>query len=172
MGTLEWPWQYSFPPFFTIQPNEETRKKQLDAWKSLVLEYHRSEKLYVLDLREAETSPLFNNASISRKLSTEGILIVLEALQRGGRADPLNKERTRWHIYWHSLAEWGSIIYSWIQESGQLNSVCTLYEIAHTPDQEFTNIDSDVLIKIIKVLEKQNKAELIMFDGNSGVKFF
>ena len=28
-------WQVSFPPFYTLQKNEETRKKQLDAWSSL-----------------------------------------------------------------------------------------------------------------------------------------
>ena len=35
-------WQLSFPPFYTLQKNEETRKKQLDAWSSLgEIEDHR-----------------------------------------------------------------------------------------------------------------------------------
>ncbi len=32
-----WPWQFSFPPFFTLQPNEDTRRKQTDAWCQHVL---------------------------------------------------------------------------------------------------------------------------------------
>ena len=33
----EFPWQHSFPPFYTLQPHQETRRKQLDAWRSIVL---------------------------------------------------------------------------------------------------------------------------------------
>ena len=59
---MDWPWQYSFPPFFTIQvsnhvlinlilslipddcssllqPHSATRAKQLEAWRHLVLNY-------------------------------------------------------------------------------------------------------------------------------------
>ncbi|KAL1416444.1 hypothetical protein MTO96_000725 [Rhipicephalus appendiculatus] len=28
---FEWPWQYGFPPFFTLQPTLATREKQLEA---------------------------------------------------------------------------------------------------------------------------------------------
>lgn len=51
-----------------MQPNLETRSKQLEAWKSLVLEYHRISRQAVLDIAEAERSPLFNNNSIKRIL--------------------------------------------------------------------------------------------------------
>ena len=33
----EFPWQHSFPPFFTLQPHQETQRKQLDAWQTIVL---------------------------------------------------------------------------------------------------------------------------------------
>ena len=60
---MDWPWQYSFPPFFTIQvsgpglviyslpnkstadnnfltqPHSATKAKQLEAWRHLVLNY-------------------------------------------------------------------------------------------------------------------------------------
>lgn len=42
--------------------------KQLAAWKSLVLEYHRITKQGVIDIREVHSSPLFNNAAINRIL--------------------------------------------------------------------------------------------------------
>ena len=64
-ASFQWPWQYDFPPFFTVQPNTDTRRKQLDAWCDLVLAYHRSTKTYLLDTNEAQSSPLFNNSKIN-----------------------------------------------------------------------------------------------------------
>lgn len=64
---FQWPWQYSFPPFFTIQPNSDTRQKQLEAWCALVLNYHKSQKLYILDVGEAYDKPLFFNQKINSK---------------------------------------------------------------------------------------------------------
>uniref|UniRef100_A0A1B6C7Q5 Vacuolar protein-sorting-associated protein 25 n=1 Tax=Clastoptera arizonana TaxID=38151 RepID=A0A1B6C7Q5_9HEMI len=172
MTQMEWPWQYSFPPFFTIQPNVETRKKQLEAWRFLVLEFYRVNKLYILDVREAERLPLFNNSSINRKLSSEGIITVLNTLEKTKNAEPVDKSRTRWFVYWHTLVEWADIIYNWAKDSGQINSVCTLFEIKNTTDTEFSGLNQDVLVKVLKVLETQKKAELIMFGENEGVKFF
>ena len=62
---FQWPWQYEFPPFFTVQPNTDTRRKQLDAWCDLVLAYHRVTKSYLLDVNEALSSPLFFNSKIN-----------------------------------------------------------------------------------------------------------
>lgn len=172
MSEIQWPWQYNFPPFFTLQPNEETRKKQLDAWRSLVLEYHKSSKSCILDVQEADGSPLFFNAVISRKLSPEGINAVLEFLQKNGNAEPLDKTKVRWLILWHTLAEWADIIYQHAQENGLVNSVCTFYELVNTPDKEFTGLSQEVLIKVLEKLQDDEKAELIISNDISGVKFF
>lgn len=64
-ASFQWPWQYEFPPFFTVQPNTDTRSKQLDAWCDLVLSYHRATKTYLLDVNEAQSSPLFYNSKIN-----------------------------------------------------------------------------------------------------------
>jgi len=50
--------------FARLQPNLDTRQKQIDAWTSLVLAYHRHHKKYTLDVTEIQSSPLFNNTSI------------------------------------------------------------------------------------------------------------
>ena len=67
-SVFEWPWQYSFPPFFTIQPNSDTREKQLEAWCNLVLSYCKYTRDYVLDVKAVVNSPLFNNQSINHIL--------------------------------------------------------------------------------------------------------
>ncbi|XP_050433244.1 vacuolar protein-sorting-associated protein 25 [Adelges cooleyi] len=173
MSEIQWPWQYNFPPFFTIQPNAETRKKQLDAWRTLLLDYCRTQKINTIDVREGDRLAVFNNATISRKLSPEAITTVLESLQKTGNAEPLDKSKTRWHVFWHTLDEWASIVYKWAQDNAMLNSVCTFYEIA-TNDScgEVNGIEDSVLIKVLKILERQQRAEILTLDGGSGVKFF
>lgn len=104
MDSFQWPWQYNFPPFFTIQPNSDTKHKQVDAWCELVLNYHKEMKSYVFDINEAYGTPLFNNEKINSesisvcnniyiilyyfvligKLSIDGINTVLEALHARG----------------------------------------------------------------------------------------
>lgn len=53
---------------FSLQPNVDTRQKQLAAWCSLALSYCRHHKLYTLDVLEAQESPVFNNKKIERIL--------------------------------------------------------------------------------------------------------
>jgi hypothetical protein len=59
---------YSVPklcPFLCrIQLHNETRTKQIAAWRNLVLDYHRLTKQCLLDIREAQRTSLFNNTAI------------------------------------------------------------------------------------------------------------
>ncbi|KAG8226091.1 hypothetical protein J437_LFUL006398 [Ladona fulva] len=171
MAEVDWPWQYDFPPFFTIQPHLETQNKQIKAWQSLILDYFKNTKSYVLDVRESQNSPLFNNAKINRILFdifhefAEPLFICKSGL---------SFYNNRWYIYWHTPEEWGSMIYEWIQSNGMVNTVCTLYELVsgdNTVGEEFYGLDVDLLLKALRTLEHKKKAEIIMFDGNEGVKF-
>ncbi|XP_063549006.1 vacuolar protein-sorting-associated protein 25 isoform X2 [Cydia strobilella] len=175
MSEISWPWQYNFPPFFTIQLHSETRTKQLEAWQHLIADYLKTTKQSTIDIREAQNSPLFNNQSINRKLSQESILVVLEYMGKMGQAAPLDKSKNVWEVYWHSLDEWGNIVYSWASSNGMNNSVCTLFELRegeNTVDEEFHGLDMTILIKALKTLEAKGKCELMEFDDNQGVKFF
>lgn len=50
-------------------------------------------------------------------------------MMRNGKASPTDKNKNVWEIYWHSLDEWGNMIYNWACENGMNNSVCTLFEL-------------------------------------------
>lgn len=55
------------------------------------------------------------------------------------------------------------------------NTVVTLYELSQGEDaknQDFFGMDQEVLIKVLQVLQKQGKCELILDDEMQGVKFF
>lgn len=59
-------------------------------------------------------------------------------MAKTGRAAPIDKSRNVWEVYWHSLDEWGNLIYSWACNSGMNNTVCTLFELRegdNTADQ-------------------------------------
>uniref|UniRef100_H2ZVP6 Vacuolar protein-sorting-associated protein 25 n=1 Tax=Latimeria chalumnae TaxID=7897 RepID=H2ZVP6_LATCH len=139
--SFEWPWQYNFPPFFTLQPNVDTWQKQLTAWCSLILSYCRHHKLYALTVMEAQESPLFNNKKMQRKLSMETILVVLEELRKkgyliSGNLEWLDKNKTSCLIMWRRPEEWGKVIYQWVSKNGMTNSVFTLYELTNGDDTE------------------------------------
>ena len=69
----------------SLQPNLETRKKQIDAWCSLVLSYHRHHRVYKLDVVEAQNSALFHNKAIARKLTPDAIYVILDELRKRGK---------------------------------------------------------------------------------------
>lgn len=149
--------------YFRLQPHADTRAKQIAGWKSLMLEYYRNTKQSIVDVRELHTNPLFHNTNINRilllnyteicsyaniqttirkifnniiigQLSSEAVLLILEELAKSGNACPLDKTKQRWLVYWHTLEEWGDIIYNWAQENGFVGSVCTLFELTQGED--------------------------------------
>lgn len=138
-----------------------------------MLKYFKYKNQAVLNI--GDDSELWSNESINRKMGADGKLLILEELQKKQNAQPLDKKRTQWEIYWHTLDEWASLIHNWAVENGQTNTVCTLFELTNgdnTDTEEFYGLDQGVLVKALKVLESRGKCELIMFDDNQGVKFF
>lgn len=189
---MEFPWHYNFPPFFTIQPNEDTRKKQLDAWCDLVLGYCKQKRIFKLDIVDSLSSELFSNKKIDRKCSPELVTMIIDELVRRQRAewyDPSTQpsppkksapqpSRKSCLIYWNSLDEWAKLIYEYVNRSGLQNTVCTFYELTESDDsrrEPFHKIDPIVLRKALSLLQQQRKAEMFGLDGDvehQGVKFF
>ncbi|KAM7030077.1 PREDICTED: vacuolar protein-sorting-associated protein 25 [Sturnus vulgaris] len=170
-----WPWQYSFPPFFTLQPNGETRQKQLAAWCALALAYSQQHRLPAMTVREAQDIPLFANHRLQRKLPLESIQVVLEELRKNGNLEWLDKNKTSFLIMWKRPEEWGKLIYQWVSKNGLTNSVFTLYELASgddTENEEFHGLDEATLLRALQALQQEHKAEIITLDDGRGVKFF
>ncbi len=84
----------------SLQPNLDTRRKQLDAWCSLVLDYCRLKKVCTFDVNDASKFPPFSNAKINRmsfvdwyrliffylgQLDSNFIQVLLEELRSRGR---------------------------------------------------------------------------------------
>ena len=158
---------------FRIQPHSKTRERQLSTWADLVQNYQKYRNQALINI--TEETPLFYNESIKRKLPLDGIILVLEELSKIGHSSPVDKNKTQWEIYWHTLDEWGNIIYDWATENGMTNTVCTIFELIegeNSVGQEFHGLDQSVIIKALKILEDKGKCELMLFDDSEGVKFF
>jgi len=203
VGEFVYPDYFDLPPFFTIQPVLNTKKKQFEMWRDLILQYFRVKKLYELDINEP--CDIFTNEKINRKLSVDGIREIVQYLIDEGYGEWKKHSKDCARIYWRKPTEWASIIYKWVRvilkflwegnwgirlgrklidyysykvlESGLNDTVCTLYELREgesAEGQEFYGLDNGTLIKALRVLEKDKKAQI--FKGNDagsfGVKFF
>ena len=76
-------WQLSFPPFYTLQPHADTRRKQLDTWTRIVLDHCRANRLTSVntdELASAASGP-FVNEEIKRRASGDLLNAIWEDLE-------------------------------------------------------------------------------------------
>jgi len=173
------PSYFNLPPFFTLQPVLNTRQKQLQMWNDLILGFMRHTKAYELDVSEAAASahPLFHNDKINRRLKPDTIRTIFEYIVSQGHGEWLDKGKSRLLILWRTPEEWGSLLYKWISDNGQTDTVLTVWELLNGDNavgQDWQGLDSRIMVKALGTLEKQGKAEVFSAgsDQNLGVKFF
>lgn len=175
MSTFTWPWEYQFPPFFTIQPNLETRKAQLESWRSLILDFCQHHGIHQLHIRDWLNKPPFCNETIDRRLSLESIKIIVNSLVEKKFAEWVRgKDQETCIIYSRPPDGWAQIIYDYVKENSLHNTILTFYELLEgdsTKGREFHQLDEVVFLKALKILEKSGKAAIIEMDGIKGVKF-
>ncbi|ODV85356.1 hypothetical protein CANARDRAFT_7476 [[Candida] arabinofermentans NRRL YB-2248] len=121
---------------------------------------------------------IFKNDKIERYAKSDFILDIINHMIKNGKCEWIdaNNHKFGLFIYWYTLEEWADKLYDWIDNTGQNNTVLTLYEIRKselTENQEFNNINLNLLIKILEILVKLNKALILKDDSGSivGVKF-
>ncbi|GAB1315760.1 hypothetical protein MFIFM68171_05970 [Madurella fahalii] len=217
-SSFSFPPEYSFPPFFTRQTNLTTHHAQLTKWAALVLAYCRHHRILKLSLSgsgtttlpssaaaaaaaaaaqhkdqaELDTTELFHNRRINRRLSLADIKEVIEFLRKDGRAEYYagggggisssgeggggagGGGDVVW-VYWRTPEEWASLVEGWVEATGQRGSVLTVYELVEgdgTLGEEFHGLDQELLLKALNVLVKRGKAQVFGQEESRGVKFF
>ena len=141
------------------------------------MEYTRFKKQNLVVLSEIGESEVFNNKKIGRKFGKEEIRKVFDDLEKRGNGEWTSTEKEKFTVLWRSIAEWSKLIYNWAKNTGQINSVCTFYQLQEdeeTVGEEFHGLETELLTKALQFLEKEGKAQL--FQGNEsselGIKFF
>ncbi|KAB8349470.1 hypothetical protein FH972_023497 [Carpinus fangiana] len=183
-----YPPQYSFPPFYTLQPNLTTRASQLSSWSGLILAYaaHANPRLY----RLTPAHSIFTNTALRRTLAPTDARLVLAHMVEHGRAawtDPTAATKARkagagsdggggevW-LYWRTPEEWAQQLGSWVEATGQRNTVLTLYELLEgdaTSREEFHGLPVEVAKSAVAVLVRRGRAQMLGEGDGVGVKFF
>ncbi|KAI9829840.1 MAG: hypothetical protein M1826_005417 [Phylliscum demangeonii] len=179
---------HSFPPFYTLQPNEGTLAVQLASWSSIIQRYCRHQRLYQLSVTDAVATELFTPRALGgKRLAAADARQVLRFMwQReksaepvavggsgggGGRAEAANV----WWVWWRPVEEWARLVEEWVEATGQRNTVLTLYELTEgegTRGTELHGLHPDVLLKALAVLARKGKAQVFGAEEQLGVKFF
>lgn len=127
---------YNFPPFFTPQPNTNTRHSQLQKWSVLIQSWCRHHRQYRLSLIEAVDTPLFHNAALRKRLDLREVRAVIDWMAKseeeggdGKRAEWIDAPKTVAWIWWKRPEEWADVIADWVEGTGQRGSVLTVYEL-------------------------------------------
>ncbi|PHU28750.1 Vacuolar protein sorting-associated protein 25 [Capsicum chinense] len=200
LGEFKLPNFFNYPPYFTLQPVRETREKQIQLWKELIIDFCRTQKIFVIGLEE--DFPLFSNPASERSLSYEAREAFLSALVSDGRAEWMDKGHRKCLVLWHRIQDWADLIVKFVKEYGLEDSVMTVEEIRSGTESrgtgsyalifsyfisflvissvslafycsELHGIDRTVLMRALKLLE--HKGKLAIFKGTSaddeGVKF-
>ncbi|GAA5940380.1 ESCRT-II subunit protein VPS25 [Sporobolomyces koalae] len=180
-STYLFPSLYSFPAFFTRQPNPSVWQHQLSQWINLILSYCRHTRRSTLNLSLATVTDLelFHHRRIHRSLSLETLRAITDAMRAMNppTIEPVSKSNpNEVYVYWKTPSEWASTIYDWIRETGQQNSILTFYELTQdSPIEslEFYNLPEGLLRKALDILTKQGKCSILKGIGEQGdgVKF-
>ncbi|CAA7399951.1 unnamed protein product [Spirodela intermedia] len=180
LGNFKLPQFFNYPPYFTLQPVRETREKQIQLWKELILDYCRSQKIFIIGMEEE--FPLFVNPVIDNILTFNRLFQglsreqFLNVLVSEGRAEWMDKGRKKCLILWLRIQDWADYILNFVRENGLENSVMTVEEIRSGMEfrgTELQGIDRGVLMRALRLLEQKGKVAI--FKGSSaddeGVKF-
>lgn len=130
---FQFPKIYNFPPFFTKQPNLQTRDTQIEYWRRIILDYTKFNKIWALSSRgnplgdsdtnesdsesNGDTKPtIFENKTIKRALKSEFIDEIYTEMVKKNEACWLKPDNHRAGIliYWHSIEEWADMIMNWV----------------------------------------------------------
>jgi ESCRT-II complex subunit VPS25 len=90
---------------------QETRIKQLELWKELILKYHMQHNLHSMTLAEFQ---YFENREIDRKLNRESILVVINHLIASGNGEWEDASQSRVRILWRTPEALAADIYQWV----------------------------------------------------------
>lgn len=173
---FEFPKIHSFPPFYTKQRNATILENQLDAWCLLILAYCEHYRVYsllpvgaALSLQDpGELPSFFENKEIDRTVLDDFRRTIfnhlIHKLGRAAYVDP-KKQDAGILIYWRTLAEWAKILHDHVESTGQLGTILTVYELTRLEDsavdENLRNIDSNLFKRILEVLMKQGKAQIL-----------
>ena len=171
------PEYYKWPFFFTLQKHPETRRKQLEMWIKLTIQFCKDNKVWRLSKSDFYEN-LGKNSKIRRKLNNEAVDLIFNSLVSEKKAMYVNpKILDDIFILWKSYDEWEKTLTEAAMTRQSIEKIETLDYITQDEDnshEEYYMMDRDLLIMILKDLENKGKCGLLKDNNGSyiAVKFF
>lgn len=174
---FEFPKIHSFPPFYTKQQNATILQNQLDAWADLVLLFCQYYHIYTLlphgavlskQEKDGELPPVFQNKELQRAV-LDAFLgdIFNHMIHKLGRAEYVDpkKHDAGILIYWRTPAEWAKLLLEYVDRTGQLGTILTVYELTQLEElaasEPLKDLDEKLFAKAVEVLVKQGRAQVL-----------
>jgi ESCRT-II complex subunit VPS25 len=166
---------YDFPPLFTLQPNQSSKRKQLGIWRDIL----KSRDIYIFTTH----SEVFQNHKISRQFDPYGVNELCAFLIEENLGEWL-KEKEKFLFFQSPLTVLGGRLLKWIDESGRMGTVETLLSITNEwQDYEEQGVPIELVYRMCKYLEMERKCEVFTDEVSHdesrceslesiGVKFF
>lgn len=181
----DFPQLHDYPAFYLKQRNLTILSYQLEGWTLLILDYCKHFRVTLLTTAgvakysQLETNldllpRIFENKTIDRVVSQQFRLEIIRHMIQKKLAVAIGPDQGV-YVYWRSLDEWGDLLYDHALQTGQLDTVMTLYELTsedlNLPDA-ISQLDQGFLLTIITELKRKNRVQVLK-EGNSiaGVKF-
>ncbi|QRV74071.1 vacuolar protein-sorting-associated protein 25 [Ceratobasidium sp. AG-Ba] len=164
---------HSYHALFVHQPNPTTEASSFAVWSQLITSYARFRNLFTLRAEDAGIkdglwAEILINPRINRGLTEKHLETILAKLVANKMAEfePSNQTRSV-IVYWRRPEEWAEALHDWANQTGQLNTILTLYEIQN-PDvpSAFTDIPLPLLRRAIDILMRTSRAQYI--EGTAG----
>jgi len=159
----DYPWleQKRYVFMFSL-PNKKTNLKDFESWKSewskVIFDYARYAILHILYLRKLESENPFSKFDNRNSALKE----IAEELVNKEQAEWLSKSKEKLRVYWKSLDNWAEEIYDWAMEISPLEPIL-IFEIRES-NKDFNTLPHNDIIKIFKILEKDNRGKIIKLD--------
>lgn len=168
---------YSFPPFFTKQRNEETETQRKEDWLKWIVQWAKRNQKTEMIIQKELSGELFCNKTINRQLSLENAIDVCDYMVMKGNGEWVGEGKTNFLILYKSLAEWARLLFDWVDNSGQMGNVFTVYELLEgeeTEKEEFHGMDRNLFMKVLEHMEQQEQAKIFTASDPTkvGVKIF
>jgi ESCRT-II complex subunit VPS25 len=175
----------NFPPLYTKQRNVETERQRKEDWIKIIVAWAQERRVSEILVKKevSEQGELFRNKQIDRHLSLEDAVEILDHVaDRGygewvvGSEKQKNSEKERFLVLTRSVAEWAALVYKYVDRTGQMGNVLTVYELLEGEDtekEEFYGMERSLFQKVLVFLESHNQAKVFTASdpARAGVKF-
>lgn len=156
-----------FPPLFTLQPNANSRRRQLELWRGIVLASGDSV------LSPVHDNAVFANASIGRRLSREGVDAVVAHLIAAGNAEWTDAAHSSLRLMRRTPASVAAELLQWAASVDAPSTVHTLYELCVGDDAPIQDCEQLLVLRALELLEREGRCQVFAHDAldEYGVKF-